>query len=246
MARHFQSSASEYLTKASAVLTAVPLTMACWFFSYDTAPADDQVLIDLHNSASARFRDCYQLIAGGFSTAIGPVTALSASSISSTQANASVNWRPLIWQHATAVFSSTDGFTFMNGTFKGNIGAAPEVPVGINTTTIGRATSTAQEAVYLWGRIAHAAIWSAALEDAEVSMLAQGYLPPQIRPDALQAYWPLNNASAGLDVWGGFHLTPTGTRMATDPPQLYKQKPMALRLPLQAPASGSLMGQILM
>lgn len=65
------------------------------------------------------------------------------------------------------------------------------------------------------GKMAHAAIWDAALTRDEVMRLHQGWLPPQIRPGNLRAYWPLDGyASSGVarDAWkNGAPLSMNGT-----------------------------------
>lgn len=244
MSRHFQSSASEYLTTASAPVTAVPLTMACWYLSYDTTLADDQVLMDLHASTGARFEHSFVLILSAFG---GTSFGLIAQASDTASGNASISgalvpWR---WQHAAGVFvTATDRRAIRNGWEKAT-DSTDVIPVGINRTNIGRVAGTTSEA-FMWGRIAHAAIWNVALEDAEVSMLAKGALPTSIRGNALQAYWPLNTASAGLEVWNNFNLTPTGTRMAPDPPEMARLKPFARRLPFQTPTGDTLFAQACM
>lgn len=225
MSKLFFSSASEYLSIASAVVTTTPFTMACWYYSYDIGFADDLVLMDLHASGSSRFANCYQMAISGFSgTPFGVVLLVNATSDAASTAVQT----PFRWQHAAGVFAaSSDRRAFLNGGFKG-VGTGDDAPAGINTTTIGRVSGSAP-AAYMWGRIAHAAIWNVALEDAEVSMLAQGVLPIQIRVENLKAYWPLTYG-APVEWRNRFNLTATGTRAASDPPAFAKE-PFFMRLP---------------
>lgn len=239
MSRHFESSASESLSISSAVLTAAPLTMACWFYSYETDGVTERWLMDLHESFAVAFLNCFMM-----ELAPGVVRCFTGDSSSATFADSTRPWYPLQWQHACGVWASTsDRRSFVNGGSRGNETTAL-TPSGIDRTIIGAQKSLDAAQDFMWGRIAHAAIWNVALEDAEVRMLAMGALPTSIRPFSLQAYWPLNTA-APIDVWNNFHLTKTGTRMAPDPPQLAMLKPLARRLPFQTP-SGQLMGQIWM
>lgn len=41
------------------------------------------------------------------------------------------------------------------------------------------------------GRVAEVGIWSVALDDAEIAVLAAGYAPPCVRPQSLVFYAPL-------------------------------------------------------
>lgn len=49
------------------------------------------------------------------------------------------------------------------------------------------------------GRIAHVAIWQAALNAAEISALAKGVVPLAIRPSSLYEYYPMSGASTGAE-----------------------------------------------
>ena len=63
------------------------------------------------------------------------------------------------------------------------------------------------------GRIAEAAIWNVALTDSEVQALASGVSPLRVRPESLQAYWPLFAVTGNaIDYSGkGNDLTDNGT-----------------------------------
>jgi hypothetical protein len=218
MARHFQSSASEYLSIASAVITAAPITMACWFYSYETNPADDFYLMDVHSSGATRFQNSFSLILGADfpGPGVDKIRAGTADVSSFATGDSTLEWTPLTWQHACGVWASAASRScFLNGGFKGTE-TTSLTPGSLDMTSIGRVGGSAP-AAYMWGRVAHAAIWSVALDDAEVSMLAAGALPSRIRRENLVAYWPLTQATP-IDLEMVFPLVATGTRMAPDPP----------------------------
>lgn len=227
MARYFHQASSEYLSVSSAALTVTPITMACWFFSHDSAPSDDQYLIDIHNTASDRFRDCFSLIASGFGGSRFGIVGLHGTSGGSAQADTNAAsgrvWQPFQWQHACAVFAAdSDRRVFLNASDKATDTALEGAPSGLNVTTVGRQTSLATGA-YVWGRIADAAIWNVALEDAEISLLANLRARPwQIRPESLVAYLSLG-PGAIFDVVNAFNFVATGTRAALDPPYYYER-----------------------
>jgi hypothetical protein len=63
---------------------------------------------------------------------------------------------------------------------------------------IGCSWDSASNSFFNSGSIAEAAVWNAALTDAEVASLAAGFTPDQIRPQSLQFYAPLIRDLADL------------------------------------------------
>lgn len=222
MARHFQASSSTYISIASAVATATPLSIACWFYNYDTVYTD-ALLMDLHNNASASGLNCFQLMCQGFGSGGGvqAVTGDGATNegVSSRTPN-NRDWKPFNWTHAAGVFASAASrAVYMNAGDKAT-GTASITPSGINRTTIGR-ESQVTPGNYFYGRIMDVAIWNVALEDAEIAKLAGGVArPDSIRPESLQLYVPLPPYGAPVDLQSNFNLTDNGTWVAADPPQL--------------------------
>lgn len=200
MARSFNGT-TQYLSNAGAVLTAVPLTMACWFYS--TSATTLQTLMSLGVSGANDNR--FSLFASG-ATAGDPVQAqtrgtANASALSTT--GYSIN----TWQHACGVFASaTDRRAYVNGGGEG-IENTSRTPVGINSTYLG-ALQGASPATFLVGRIAEPAIWNVALNASEIAALARGVSPLRIRPGNLKFYPPLYGVgSPEPDYIGGFLLT---------------------------------------
>lgn len=251
MARYFHQASSQYLSIASAVLTVEPITMACWFFSYDGAPADDQYLIDIHNSASTRFINCFSLIVSGFTATQFGIIALKAGDPGSGQADTNAasgrTWKTFKWHHACGVFASTtDRRAFLDGGDKATDATSVAAPSGLNSTAMGRANHSAPDA-YMFGRIADAAIWNAALEDEEISLLASLRARPyQIRPESLQLYTPLPPYGSIVDVTGNFTVVDNGTRVAVPDPLFYQQIKTGRVWVNTAAAQFTLMPQILL
>lgn len=118
----------------------------------------------------------------------------------------------------------TNMFLCINGVATGGSSSGTSLSGGIQNTTqplcIGDDAGAGATAPF-HGRIAHAAIWSVALADTELVALGAGILPPHVRPESLQAYWPLAGvdspepAAAGAVRQAG---TLTGTSLGADAP----------------------------
>lgn len=120
------------------------------------------------------------------------------------------------WNHLAGVMVGvSERYSYLNGDTANK---------GTNTTTItslsGLFNRTNVGALYpvtttqqtTQGRVAHPAIWNAALSDAEIVMLSQGVSPLLIRPQNLVFYVPyLGRDSSDIDIIGRNALTNTGT-----------------------------------
>lgn len=198
-------SAGNNLSNAGAVLTVVPISIACWF--KPTTATGGHTMIELGSSVlTNRFSLDY-----GFTTGLvrAVVTASGTSNTASTAGAATIG----AWNHFCAVFaSSTDRRVFWNGGSKGT-NATSRTPASIDKTLIGKLSSGLNEAA---GDIAEMAVWSVTLSDAEVALLATGVSPYSVQRASVAAYWPLlGQASPEPDRVGAFPMTLAGT-----PPQV--------------------------
>jgi hypothetical protein len=92
--------------------------------------------------------------------------------------------------------------------------------VDVNENKIGiGALNRLTPAAYFDGKVAEAAIWSAALTDAEVASLGKGVSPRLIRPQSLVFYAPLIRNL--VDVRGGRTLTNNNTATVATHPRVY-------------------------
>lgn len=193
MARTF--ALNVYGQVSSAVATAAPVTMGCWFRQTAAAAAN---LCGLWLSTSATQHRMVLSINASLNVLAQTADTTVASATTSTAGSTST------WAHACGVFaSSTSRAAYLNGGGKGT-NATSKVPAGMNRTHIGHPT-----AVSITGDIAEVAMWSAALTDAEVAALATGISPLWIQSASLIGYWP---------VWGiaspEIDLTPNNRTMA--------------------------------
>lgn len=240
MARYFDDAFSQYLQYGTAVVTAAPLTLAAWFNSDDTSINQDLVCI----TDTAGDQNYFQLTASSATR----VVAVARDSAPANTATTSTTWSANVWNHACGVFeSSTSRLAYLNG---GGVGTNSNnrTPAGLDVVSIGR-LSRATPANHMSGRIAHAAIWNAALGADEVVSLAKGFVPWMIRPESLVAYWPIwGNSSPEPDVIGGANATVNGaTASAAYPMLIYPTRRKVFSFSAAAPTAklfrqGSLSG----
>jgi hypothetical protein len=203
MARYFTQSSSQYLENGNAAVTAVPLTMACWFNSIDIASA--QSLITIGSSGTS---DLVALRANG-NVANDPVRLYTIVGGAGISVSTTTGYSASTWHHACAVMVAPDDwFVLIDGDNKGSSSATRNL-ANLDTTTIGSHMYSGARDYYMDGAIAEAAVWNAALSDAEAAVLAAGYSPLFVRPQNLIAYWPLIR-DEDQDRVGGYDMTPAG------------------------------------
>jgi len=217
MARDFESSSDQYLYNASAVLNAVPITMACWFKAETASGTGGQTLICVtdFNSNADKFR--LQVTNGGNLAAQSRTGSTQSSTHGSSVSTGT-------WYHGVAVFAGTSSRTaYFDGSASTENTASHTPTAGnISHTLISRNRDTGSQDYAFDGIIADAAIWNVALAAGEISALAAGYSPLFIRPDALKAYWPMGGAlsanDSDNDIAGAFNMTSSGSPTTADHP----------------------------
>jgi hypothetical protein len=202
MARALASASSQYLINGSAVVTAEPFTMACWF-QVAALGASEAIMSIGTNGGSHRWQlernaanamDIRSTDGSGNGISLGTNGEIAATGT---------------WYHAAGVFAASNSRTgYFNGTAHTTNTTAITVS-GVDRTLLGARISTVV-GLYLNGQIAEAAVWNAALDAAEVASLSKGFSPLLIRPASLKAYWPLiGRHDPEIDPRGGFNMTPT-------------------------------------
>jgi len=211
VARLFNDASSEFGVNTSVSISAMPLSMACWFNTNDLDV--NEILISLADSAVG---DHWFALGINGSEAGDPVQAWKrggSSSVARTTTTPSIN----TWHHACGTFASaTSTIAYLDGAGK-HEETTSITPSSIDVTAVGgiRDVSPGQ---YWSGLIAEIALWNVTLTDAEVAILAVGYSPLFVRPGNLVNYWPLiGRTSPEIDVVGGVNFTLTGTVVANHP-----------------------------
>jgi hypothetical protein len=219
VSRSFNGS-SDFAEKASAVISAAPLTMCCWFNSSVNA------LQTLMCISAPSTQDCFTIDLRGDLGGTPIRCSTNQNLVAFGSVNSTGPYSLNTWQHACAVFSSTSSRTiYLNG---GNSAsdATTVTPGGLTSTDVG-CSNFSPQARFTTGMVAHAAVWSVALTPAQVTSLASGWMPAKIAPTSLVAYWPLYGlASPETDLSGaGNSLTLTGTARGSTDPACHAQMP---------------------
>jgi len=215
LARLFDDGSSEYLEIDQAPATGKPFSMACWFRA--DAVSADMGLMWLGEREWAITYTCLQF---GGDVVGDPVRVetrdAGGQTFTATTTGATVN----TWHHALACLPADPGTAsvYIDGGSKATA-AADNVNMLEDRVSIGR-YGDASPGKHFSGLIAEAAVWSAALTDAEGAILAAGYSPLFVRPQSLEAYWPLVRSSL-TDRVGGYTLVASGTVVAAHPPMIY-------------------------
>lgn len=198
MARQFASVSSQYLKETSAVLSGVPISMACWFYGdsdndnclmciSDISDDKNYFVLFARNSAVSWVVNAQTRWTGNWGTA-----------------EATTTWSTGQWHHVCGVFGATDSrAVYLDGGNKGT-DITDGTPTGLDTTGIG-ALLRNPLGLYVDGREADAAIWNVALSDADAAILALGFSPLMVKPANLVAYWPLIRDDR--DWVGGYDMT---------------------------------------
>ena len=210
MARLFDDGSSQYLSVASAPVTDYPFTLSAWANSNDDTIA--QYVLSLGDLSEP---DDFFVVRFVGNQGGDPVEFLRVSSGSASNCQATSGYTANTWHHLCAVGSaSNDVAMFIDG---GNKGTSNDDRAANNWDGCRIGTSAdSTPSSYMSGAIAHAAIWNAALTDAEVAALAAGADPRTIRPESLAAYWPL--VRTDQDIVGGYDMTATNNPTWADGP----------------------------
>ena len=213
MAREFTASSSEYLEVSSSPVTAWPITFGCfwrpanittqseYFYIGEGAASATWIALGSRSDGSdfrARYRWAtseHFYVWGGILTAN-------------------------TWHHTVARISANDDHDIFTDGSKVDGSLNKTVPPNLDTITFGR-LGDLSPSNYADGAVAEAFIYNVALTDDEIAALSAGYSPLFIRPQSLQAYWPLIR-DGDKDRLGGYDLTAFNTpTILEQPPVIY-------------------------
>lgn len=208
MARLFDDANEQALEYNGAVLTAVPISMACWFNTNDLGIVEMLMAISRVPGGSLT-NNTFCLYVDG--TIGGDPVKAGVQNNTFAAAAASAGPSLNTWGHACGVFASaTSRAAYFNGANKGT-NATNITPANVAKTDIARYYShngTTVIGAWFSGMIAEAGIWDIALTDAEVAVLATGISPLAVHPSNLVAYWPImGRDSPEIDPVGGYGMT---------------------------------------
>lgn len=211
MGRTFNGS-SDYLKRATALITAAPFTVSCWY--KPTSGTATRTLWSFGDTGGdlSYFRGVYDEIADRLDFhARNTGTEIAAGSGTTTEG---------AWNHAAMVAaSSTSRTSYTNGT-AGTTNTVTVVPPSIDAIALGR-LERSSPVQYFGGDLAEFAIWNIALSGAQISALAAGDNPQTIELANLVAYWTITGtASPEVDVIAAYELAVTGTSASSNHPTI--------------------------
>lgn len=236
MARLFNGS-DEYLQIDSSPVTAHPLTFCCWWYPTDDTVQSEFFFLGDKDGGTQWYALGSRLDGADFKARL---RVASAGNLHNYVWDTSGNLSENTWHHVLARCTSiTDQDLFRDGVkTDGNTGKDP-LPGNFDRVSIAR-LGDATPSNYAAGGAAEAAIWNAALTDAEAISLAKGYSPLFVRPQNLRAYWPLIR-DGDQDRTGDYDLTAFNTPgIASHPPQMKYPVPQLFIAPTAAAPSYAL------
>ena len=211
MARVFTTASSHYLENStSAPVTAVPLTMACWFKT-TTIAAGTHALVWIGDKDVS---DQWFRLRRGTANMDACARDSGTERISNGPGGLTTN----TWYHAAGTYTSTtERLAYINGV-AGITNTTACTPAGADRISIGR-IGRSVPADYLDGTVAEVGVWNVVLTAGEIMSLAKGTPPSMVRPSSLVFYSPLWGDTAEADLTtGGRDLTVTGAAVAPHSP----------------------------
>jgi hypothetical protein len=219
MARVFASASSQYLEVDSTPVTGTPITFACCI-KPGSATANDVVFWIGDKDAG---NEAWMLLTEGGNAGppADPIRLFVRTASGGANARTTTGYTVGKWHHICAVMTSPGSrAVYIDGGSKGT-DTVSKTPAGVDRVSLGR-QGDSSPGNYFEGSMTYAAIWNAALTDAEVASLPF-VEPPFIRPESLVFYDDMVG-DADNDIVGGLHLTPfNGPTVDSDGPGIISQ-----------------------
>lgn len=211
MSRGYSGTTDKSIVDASPI-SGDAFTFSAWA-AYDTDNNAGQVCVALVNQTSntnQAFLNCSFDVSATVNFSIRRSgTYYHAYTANSVTANGGWNHLAGVMVGVSERYSYLNGDTANKGTNTTTISSLSGL---FNRTNVGSLYYVTTNQQTTQGRVAHPAIWNAALSDAEIVMLSQGVSPLLVRPQNLVFYVPyLGRDSSDIDIIGRNALTNTGT-----------------------------------
>lgn len=230
MARTFTAT-TEYLAKATAPVTAAPLTLAAWVYPLDITTL--QVVMSLQDDGGSS-ADAFVLRLNGNAAGDKAVAyAFENGTSGNTGSSSAGAFVANSWQHVAGVYTSaTERLVYLGGV-AGTADTSSRTPGAIVKTLIGiwsRSAGTNGANT----RIAFAAIWNAALTSQEILSLSNGAHPTHVRPASLVSCVDIVGASPEIDLVDATTYTLNGSPAKIDNPRIVRKRPRLVLMPTAA------------
>ena len=178
---------SQSLQTSSAPVTALPITMACWF-KPSTVTAS-YTLLSIANLTGPF--EGPRLIAEG-AQAGDPIRVDYTTSFGSAIARTTAGYTANNWHHACGVYTtSTSRTAYLDGGNNATDTTSIAGVLSLNALTFAGRLNNGIVGLFFSGQIAEVGIWNVALTAAEIASLAKGMTCDKVRPQNLVHYAPL-------------------------------------------------------
>jgi len=215
MSRFFDVGASDSVSNASNPVQTYPFSYFAWQNSKNLTGA--QHIIGLVNPGSS-VEFCRLSCQGN--AAGDPIRNISLSG-GAFSANSTIAYTADVWQSScgTMEAGANKNIVYLNGGNKATATGQDPVPTTMTTVSIGRVLDLTPANTFD-GEIAHCAVWTVILTDAEVLILSHGVNPFIVRHEALALYYPLDgNESPEPEYVAQLNGTVSGAiKSTTGPP----------------------------
>lgn len=214
MSRSFDGATTSLDNSGSAPLTAVPLTLFCWF--KPAAISITQTLVALNTTGGGSNQ--FELVANSDNT-VGAQTSTASTSAGVTAGTITNG----VWNMCGAVFASaTDRKAYLNGEL-GTAQTTTRTPTGINEIRVGKSRSGASAFnQFANGLVAYVVVYDIALSEPELDSLynaGAGVDPTTVQGAHIVAIYDLTgNESPEIDDDGAIDLTVTAATFSSDNP----------------------------
>lgn len=210
-ARLFDDASSDFLRHTAQVDITLPWTVCAWFRTNDLG--SDRLVFWTGDNSSGN--DDFELRYDSGELISWRIDDGSSTSAFTSAGSVIIN----TWHHSCATEIAVDDRAILiDGGDKGTDSVSISPAAG-HQTSIG-VEDDGSPTRYWSGDIAHVAVWSVTLSDAEIVTLSNGFSPMRVHRDELIAYWPLNGQSTEPDVIGTLEMTVTGTTVVEEPPNV--------------------------
>lgn len=174
--RDFDAASSHQLTGTLGNQVTAPLTLAGWVRPDATSTNHGAFAIDSGGT---------ELYGVRLDTSSNDLVCQIINVPESNQISAGLSVVNGAWQHVACTFDGTNVTGFLDGT-KGTPDTDGITDPSPNTISVGGGAGN-----HMDGQIAHWAVWTVELSDAQILELAQGVMPTSVAPNDLVAYWPI-------------------------------------------------------
>jgi hypothetical protein len=213
MAYDFVAASSQYLTTTLATAIDYPFTLAAKF---STANLSSTMLVLSVNNITTVARHLMYLD-GSLDKAT--VASIGSSGPSVEVATTTTYAASTDYAIAAILNANNSRSIYLDGAGKATGTNSPGTqPPAMSAIGIGARFATSW-GTFMDGQIAEAAIWNAALTDAEVESLAKGFKPTRIRPQSLVFYAPLIRNLQ--DTRGALAITNNNSATVAEHPRVY-------------------------